>query len=126
MNIEILKTDKSPAAVGPYAQAVKCGDFVFTSGMIPIDVKTGNIETKCIKASAEIVFTNITELLKSQGLSLSNIVKTTVFMTDLGEFNEMTEVYARFFKGHLPARSTVEVSALPKGVRLEVETIAAL
>lgn len=124
MSIKTIKTDKSPAAIGPYAQAVRVGNFVFGSGMLPIDMATGELETECIKSATKNCFNNITELLKAEGLTLKNVVKTTVFMTDLGEFGDMNEVYATYFTENPPARSTVQVAALPKGAKIEIEIIA--
>ncbi|ACI18822.1 RidA family protein [Dictyoglomus thermophilum] len=121
---EIISTSKAPAAIGPYSQGVKVGNMVFISGQIPIDPETGNIVEGGIKEQTRRVLENIKAILESIGGSLNNIVKTTVFMVDLSEFSEMNEVYKEYFSSNFPARSTVQVSALPKNVKIEIEAIA--
>ena len=121
---EIISTSKAPAAIGPYSQGVKVGNMVFVSGQIPIDPETGNIVEGGIKEQTRRVLENIKAILESIGGSLNNVVKTTVFMVDLSEFSEMNEVYKEYFSGNFPARSTVQVSALPKNVKIEIEVVA--
>ncbi len=121
---KIIQTDSAPQAVGPYSQAVRMGDFLFCSGMIPINPKTQDVYTGDIKIQAEMVMSNIEGLLKSTGLNFADIVKTTIFLTSMGDFAAVNEVYAKRFTSEPPARSTVQVAALPKGVNVEIEVIA--
>ncbi|MCD7855329.1 MAG: RidA family protein [Clostridiales bacterium] len=121
---EIISTDKAPAAIGPYSQAVKAGSFIFVSGQIPLDPETGAISGETIEEQAHRVFKNLSAVLESRGLSLENAVKTTVFLTDMGDFSAVNEVYKLYFKAGCPARSAVEVGALPKGAKIECELIA--
>jgi len=121
---EVVFTDNAPKAIGPYSQAIKVGNFVFISGQIPIDPKTGNLVEGDIKEQTKRVIENIKAIIESIGGSLENIVKTTVFLKSLEEFSQMNEVYAEYFKDKPPARSTVEVSRLPKDVRIEIEATA--
>jgi 2-iminobutanoate/2-iminopropanoate deaminase len=117
-------TDKAPKPIGPYSQAVKLGNFVFTSGQIAIDPATGNLVTGDIVAETEQVFANLAAVLEAAGTSLKRAVKVTVFLTDLAHFGKVNEVYARCFSEPFPARSTVQVAALPKGVAVEIEVVA--
>ncbi len=119
----IIATDKAPAAIGPYSQAVKVGNIVYTSGMIPVIPATGEI-VEGIENQARQALTNVKSLLESQGLSMSDIIKTTVFIKNMDDFGKVNEVYASFFEGDYPARSCVEVARLPKDVLIEVEAIA--
>lgn len=121
---EIISTSKAPSAIGPYSQGIKVGNMVFISGQIPIDPDTGNVVEGGIKEQTKRVLENIKAILESIGGSLNNVVKTTVFMVDLGEFSEMNEVYKEYFPNNPPARSTIQVSALPKNVKIEIEAIA--
>jgi 2-iminobutanoate/2-iminopropanoate deaminase len=121
---KIIQTDAAPQAVGPYSQAVRMGDFLFCSGQIPIDPKTQNVFTGDIKAQTQMVLNNIEGVLKSTGLHFGHIVKTTIFLTNMADFAAVNEVYAERFREAPPARSTVQVSALPKGVNVEIEVIA--
>lgn len=121
----IISTPEAPAAIGPYSQAVETGGFVFISGQLPVDPVTGKMETADTALQTGAVIKNIEAILRSRGLSLENVVKTTVFMTDLGEFQKMNEVYARSFAKNPPARATIEVKALPKAALVEIEAIAA-
>ena len=124
---KIISTDKAPAAIGPYAQANATGGFVFTSGQIPLDPETGAIVGQTIEEQAERAIENLKAVLESAGSDLANVVKTTVFLADMGDFAKMNEVYARFFTGdELPSRSAVQVAALPKGALVEIEAIALL
>ena len=122
---QALHTDKAPAAIGPYSQAIRTGDLLFISGQIPVDPATGAIP-QGIEAQAAQSLTNIQNILAQAGLAMDSVVKTTVFLRDMGDFAAMNQVYARFFEGTVyPARSAVEVSRLPKDVLVEIETIAA-
>ena len=121
-----IATDKAPKAIGPYSQGVVSGRFVFVSGQIPLDPATGQLSAGDIKVQTELVIKNIQSVLRSQGFDLSHVVKTTVFLKNLGDFQAMNEVYGRFFKEPFPARSTIQVSELPKGVPVEIEAIASL
>jgi 2-iminobutanoate/2-iminopropanoate deaminase len=124
MHREIIATDKAPAAIGPYSQAVRVGDFVFTAGQIPLNPATGQLVAGGIEGQTRQVLTNLSAVLAGAGTSLANAVKTTVFLTDMGEFKAMNAVYAEFFAGSPPARSTVQVAALPLGARVEIEVVA--
>jgi 2-iminobutanoate/2-iminopropanoate deaminase len=121
---EIVSTDKAPAAIGPYSQAVKVGDMIYTSGAIPAVPATGQIVEGGIAEQTEQVLKNLTEVLKAAGANLQNVIKTTVFIKNMNEFAAMNEVYSRFFTEKFPARSTVEVARLPKDVLVEIECIA--
>ncbi len=120
----IIKPAASPAAVGPYNHAVRVGDLLFCSGQIPLDPATGQLITGDIRAQTERALENVKALLADQKLTFSHVVKATVFMTNLGDFAAMNEVYARYFTADFPARSTVQVAALPKGAAVEIEVIA--
>ena len=121
---KIISTNKAPAAIGPYSQAVEAGGLIFISGQLPIDPATGVMAPAEIKAQTEAVIRNLECILGSEGLGLENILKTTVFMADLGQFAQMNEVYGKFFANNPPARATVEVKALPKAALVEIEAIA--
>lgn len=120
----IIKPAKSPAAIGPYNHAVRVGDLVFCAGQIPIDPATGNLAAGDIKMQTERVLKNVKAILDDQGLTFVNVVKSTVFLTDLANFADMNEVYAKYFTDNFPARSTVQVTALPKGAGVEIEVVA--
>jgi len=120
----VIKPAKSPAAVGPYNHAVRVGELLFCAGQIPIDPKDGNLIAGDIKAQTERVLQNVKAILEDQGLSFANVVKSTVFMTNLGDFAGMNEIYSQHFTSDFPARSTVQVAALPKGANVEIEVIA--
>lgn len=120
----VIKPGKSPAAVGPYNHAVRVGDLLFCAGQIPIDPATGNLVAGDIKAQTERVLENVKAILEDQKLSFADVVKSTVFMTNLGDFAGMNEVYAKYFTSDYPARSTVQVAALPKGASVEIEVVA--
>ncbi len=120
----VIHTEKAPAAVGPYSQAIDCSDFVFCSGQIPLVPETGLIVEGGIEAQARQMFANIRAVLNEAGLDFANVVKTTVFMTDLSQFATLNGIYAAYFPSNPPARSCVEVSALPKGALVECEVIA--
>ncbi len=122
----IVSTDKAPAAIGPYAQAVKTNGLVFTSGQLPIDPATGAFP-EGIQAQTRQSLTNVKAILEEAGLTMDAVLKTTVFLSDMNNFAAMNEVYATFFtEGSFPARSAVEVARLPKDALVEIETIAAL
>lgn len=125
MKPKIVATDKAPKAIGPYSQAVRAGELLFCAGQIPIDPATGQLVPGGIKEQTERVLNNIKGVLASQGIGLEHVVKTTVFMTNLADFAAMNEVYAQSFPTNPPARSTVQVAALPKGAQVEIEVIAA-
>jgi 2-iminobutanoate/2-iminopropanoate deaminase len=120
----IIKPNGAPAAVGPYNHGVRVGDLLFCSGQIPLDPVTGQIVPGDIKAQTERVLENVRTILAWEGLAFGDVVKTTVFMTNLGDFAAMNEIYSRFFTENFPARSTVQVAALPRGAQVEIEVIA--
>lgn len=122
---KIISTSEAPGAIGPYSQAVRSGKFLFCSGQIPLDPRSGQIISGDIAAQTRRVLDNIAAVLRGEGLTLDNVVKTTVFLTDLGDFQTVNEIYGSYFKQDPPARSTVQVSALPKGAKVEIEVIAA-
>jgi 2-iminobutanoate/2-iminopropanoate deaminase len=126
MNKEAISTTEAPQAIGPYSQAVKAQGFLFVSGQIPLDPKTGTVVGTTIEAQTEQVMKNLIAILTSQKLGLEHVVKTTVFITNMGEFPRFNEVYAKYMKNPYPARATVEVGKLPKDVLVEIEAIAVL
>jgi 2-iminobutanoate/2-iminopropanoate deaminase len=121
---EIIRPAKSAPAVGPYNHAVRMGHLLFCAGQIPIDPATGSLVVGDIKAQTERVLQNVRAILEDQNLGFGNVVKSTVFLTNLGDFASMNEVYAKYFTSDYPARSTVQVAALPKGANVEIEVIA--
>lgn len=123
---EKVSTSKAPAAIGPYSQAIRIGNFVYTSGQIPLDPATGELAEGDIKAQTRQVLTNVKAILEAAGTSLANVVKTTVFLKNMADFAAMNEVYAEFFSEPFPARSAIGVVALPKDVAVEIETVAVL
>lgn len=122
--IKVINTDKSPAAIGPYSQAIKADNLIFVSGQLPIDPNTGEIVSGTIKDQTARVIENLKAILEEAGLTLDNVVKTTVFIKDMKEFSNINEVYASYFINTKPARSCVEVARLPKDVGIEMEAIA--
>lgn len=122
---KVISTDKAPGAIGPYSQAIEVNGFVFTSGVIPVDPKTGAIG-ETIEEQAGQAFTNLRNLIEASGASVSQVVKTTVFIKEMDDFAKINEIYAGFFKEPFPARSCVEVARLPKDVKLEIEAVVAL
>jgi 2-iminobutanoate/2-iminopropanoate deaminase len=122
---KIISTNEAPAAIGPYSQAVRSGRFLFCSGQIPLDPKSGEIVAGDITAQTGRVMDNIAGLLRAEGLSFDDIVKTTIFLTNLGDFQTVNQIYGSYFKNDPPARSTVQVAALPRGANVEIEVIAA-
>lgn len=123
--ISYVSTDQAPAAIGPYSQACRVGDFLFTSGQIPLR-PDGTLVEGDIAAQTHQVFANLQAVLQAAGASLSDVVKVTVFIKDMNDFASLNEVYAEYFGEHRPARSTVEVARLPKDVKVEIEVIAFL
>src|SRR5206468_10945021 len=121
---KIISTHDAPAAIGPYSQGVRSGSFLFCSGQIPLDPKSGEIVPGDIAAQTRRALDNIAAVLRADGLTFDNVVKTTIFLTDLGDFQTVNEVYGSYFKQDPPARSTVQVSALPRGAKIEIEAIA--
>ncbi len=124
MSKQIIATDKAPKAIGPYSAAVRVGNFVYTAGQIGIDPATGEVVSGGVEAETRQALTNLKHILEAAGASLDNVVKTTVFLRDINDFAKMNGVYAEFFTANYPARSAVQVAALPKGVAVEIEAVA--
>ena len=124
--MKAIRTTKAPAAIGPYSQAIKVGNLVYTSGQIPIDPVTGVFVEGGIKEQTRQALTNVQAILEEAGLTMKNVVKTTVFMADMNDFADMNAVYAEFFAEPYPARSAVAVKTLPKGALVEIEVVAAI
>jgi 2-iminobutanoate/2-iminopropanoate deaminase len=124
--IETVATDRGPKAIGPYSQATRANGFVFLSGQIPLDPKTQQVVEGNAAVQTERVLENLKAVVEAAGSSIQRVVKTTVFLADMNDFAAMNEVYARYFVTHPPARSTVEVSKLPRNVRVEIDLIALL
>ena len=122
--LKVINSSNAPKAIGPYSQAIEEGGFVYTSGVLPIDPVTSEIYNGDVRVQTEIILKNLENILKEAGCTLKNVVKTTVFMTDLTQFAEMNAVYGNFFKENPPARTTVQVVGLPKGSSIEIEAIA--
>jgi len=120
----IINTNNAPAPIGPYSQATVAGNFVFVSGQIPLNPVTGELITTGITDEAVMVMENIKAILTEAGIGFENIVKSSIFLTDLGNFGQVNEVYGKYFSANFPARETVQVSALPKGVNVEISVIA--
>ena len=121
---KIISTTEAPAAIGPYSQAVRAGSFVFCAGQVPLDPKSGQVVSEDITQQTRRVLDSVTAILKAEQLTLAHVVKTTVFLSDFGDFQKMNEVYATYFTQNPPARSTVGVSTLPKNAKVEIEAIA--
>jgi len=126
MKKEIIKTENAPAQVGPYNQAIRAGNMIFTAGQIAIDPKTNQIIETSIEGQTKQVILNLKAVLQKAGANLKNVVKTTVFLKDMNEFSAMNKVYSEFFTEDSPARSAVEVARLPKDVKVEIEVIAVI
>src|SRR5258707_1293181 len=122
---KVIATTEAPAAVGPYSQAIALGDLLFAAGQIPLDPSTGEIVGADVTTQTERVCQNIAAVLKANGMNFTNVVKTTVFLTDLANFAAMNAVYSRYFTEPFPARSTIQVAGLPRGSQVEIEIIAA-
>jgi 2-iminobutanoate/2-iminopropanoate deaminase len=121
---KVIQTEKAPKAIGPYSQAIQAGNFLFLSGQIPLDPKTGELAKGDIREQTRQVLENIKGILESQKLGMGNVVKVTIFLEDIGNFNQVNEVYATYFPSSPPARSTVGVSKLPRNAEIEIEVIA--
>lgn len=121
---EIISTDKAPGAIGPYSQAIKAGGMIFCSGQIPIDPATGEFVSYDVSEQTEQVFKNLIAVLEAANAGLENVVKTTVFLTDMSDFAAMNEVYSRYFNDNKPARATVQAAGLPRDAKVEIECIA--
>jgi len=121
---QAVSTPQAPAAIGPYSQAISAGNFVFTSGQIPLDPATQAMVTGDVRAQAERVMENLAAVLAAAGATFAQVVKTTIYLADLADFAVVNEVYGKRFSGAPPARSTVQVAALPKGARVEIDLIA--
>lgn len=124
MSLEKIETDQAPAAIGPYSQGVKAGQYVFFSGQIPLDPQTGAVVSGGIAEQAQQVMKNMAAALTGAGLAFEQVVKTTIFLTDMNDFAVVNEIYGSCFAGIYPARATVQVAALPKGVSVEIEWVA--
>jgi 2-iminobutanoate/2-iminopropanoate deaminase len=124
MICETISTDKAPAAIGPYAQAVKANGLLFCSGQISLDPQTGELVAGDVAAQTERVMANIAAVLAAAGSGFGRVVKTTIFLADMGDFAAVNEIYGRFFPDHRPARSTVAVRSLPRGALIEIEVVA--
>ncbi len=121
---EIITTENAPGAIGPYSQAIKAGNMLFCSGQIPIDPNTNEFISEDIAEQTEQVLKNLTAVLEAAGMSLTKVVKTTVFLADMNDFAAVNEVYARFFSDNKPARATVQAARLPRDARVEIDCIA--
>ena len=121
---QVISTPKAPAAIGPYSQAIRVGNLIYTSGQIPIDPATGSFVEGGIKEQTRQSLTNVKAILEEAGISMANVIKTTVFMADMADFADMNGIYAEFFAEPFPARSAVAVKTLPKGALVEIEVIA--
>ena len=126
MSKKIISTEKSPAAIGPYSQAVAANGFLFVSGQIPIDPAVGILVENDIKSQTKQVLKNVKNILEAAGTSMENVVKTTVFLQNMGDFSDMNDVYAEFFSEPFPARAAVQVAKLPKDALVEIEVVALL
>ncbi|MGH9548726.1 MAG: RidA family protein [Terriglobales bacterium] len=123
--MEVVTTDRAPQAIGPYSQAIKHNGIIFVSGQIPLEPGSGQLVTGSISEQARRVLMNVSAILQEAGSNLDKVLKTTVYLTDMGEFDEMNKVYGEFFAHNKPARATVQVTRLPKGVSIEIDAIAA-
>ncbi len=121
---KIINTEKAPGAIGPYSQGISIENLVYTSGQLPIDMATGELELDCIKKATKNSMDNVKAILEEAGTSMDKIIKTTIFVTDLADFADMNEVYGSYFPSNPPARSCVQVAALPKGAKVEIEAVA--
>ena len=119
-----IQTEQAPAAIGPYSQAIRIGDFLYTSGQIALDPESGIFLSGEIEEETEQTLKNISSILQADGLSLENVIKTTVYLSDLNDFTRMNQVYEKYFSKNKPARACVQVAALPKGAKIEIDAIA--
>lgn len=124
MTLEKIATDRAPKAIGPYSQAIRSGDFIFCAGQVGLDPATGEAVQGDVKAQTARILDNLAGVLAAAGSDLAHVLKTTVFLTDMGDFAAMNEIYAQKFGDHRPARSTIGIAALPRGLRVEIECIA--
>ena len=124
MKKKVIHTNKAPKAIGPYSQAIQAGNFLFLSGQIPLDPKTGELVKGDIRQQTQQILENIKGILESQKLGMENVVKSTIFLKDIGNFHQVNEVYSTYFPSSPPARSTVEVAKLPRDADIEIEAIA--
>ena len=124
MSKRIIQTELAPAAIGPYSQAIRIGDFLYTSGQIALDPKSGKFLSGEIKEETEQTLKNISAILQADGLELENVIKTTVYLSDLNDFSQMNQIYEKYFSKNKPARACVQVAALPKGAKIEIDAIA--
>ena len=124
MEKKIIATNKAPAAIGPYSQAIKIDNFLYTSGQISLDAETMEMVTGSIEIETEKVLQNLEAILMKDGLNLTHVIKTTVYLSDLGDFSKMNQVYESFFSDNKPARACVQVASLPKGAKVEIDAIA--
>ena len=124
MEKKAVSSDKAPKAIGPYSQGIEAGDFIFLSGQIPLDPATGDMVSGGIEAQTRRVLDNLKAIVESQGLDMDSVVKTTIFLADMGDFAKVNEIYGSYFGEIPPARSTIQVGALPKNARIEIEAIA--
>lgn len=126
MSLQVIQTEKAPAAIGPYSQGVRAGALVFVSGQLGLDPSTGEMAGEDFAVQSRQVFSNLREILAAAGCALSDVVSVDVFLTEMGRFSEFNKLYEEFFAGHKPARAVVEVSALPRGAGVEVKCVAAV
>ena len=124
MSIKIVKSEKAPAPIGPYSQAIEANGFIFTSGQIAIDPQNGTLLNSGVEDQAKLVFENLKAVLEAGGSGLNKVIKTTIYLKDMNEFTKVNSIYSDYFGSSLPARSTVEISRLPKDVQIEVDCIA--
>ncbi len=124
MEKKVIRTDNAPAPIGPYNQAIQYGDMLFVSGQIAIDPKTGELLKGSIQEETKLVMENLKAVLAEAGMDFSNIIKSSIFIMDMGQFAEINEVYAQYFDADPPARETVQVAGLPKGVNVEISVVA--
>lgn len=124
MEKKVIRTDNAPAPIGPYNQAIQYGDMLFVSGQIAIDPATGNLVQDDIQAETRMVMQNLEAVLAAAGMDFSNVIKSTIFLMDMGQFAQVNEIYGNYFKENAPARETVQVAGLPKGVNVEISVVA--
>ena len=124
MNISSVTSDRAPAAIGPYSQAIACGDLIFCSGQVALDPSSGELLDGSVGEQTKRAMENLSAVLAAAGTAFSRVVKTTIYLTDMDDFAEVNEVYGGFFQGDPPARATVAVAGLPKGARVEIDCIA--
>lgn len=124
MTKKVIHSDRAPRAIGPYSQAIRAGNFLFLSGQIPLDPRTGELLKGDIRQQTRQVLENLKGVLESEKLGMEDVVKVTIFLKDIGNFNQVNEVYATYFPSSPPARSTVEVAKLPRDAEIEIEAIA--